>query len=69
MDNDSTGVHPKVLWATGGSMAGFGLGKMLTAALASFGILTPAQAEATAPLIDFLSTVGMTFLGGYVKRG
>lgn len=60
-------INPKVTGGAVGAGLGLGLGKALTAALASFGLLTPEQAEALAPVLDVLLAVGGSFLGGWLR--
>jgi uncharacterized membrane protein YfcA len=61
------GIHPKVTFATLGSGVGLGFGSVLTRALVAMGWLDQHQADGVAPVIDWISTMGFTFLGGYLK--
>lgn len=60
-------INPKVPAAALGAGVGVGMGKVIANALASFGLLTPEQAEAVAPVLDILFSVGGAFLGGYLR--
>jgi len=61
-------VARKVKYATLGSAGGLGVGKMLSNVLMAFGLVTQEQGDAVSPMFELLSTVGGTFLGGYLVR-
>ena len=60
-------INRKVPAAALGAGLGIGMGKTIAAALASFGLLTSEQADAVAPVLDFLFSVGGAFLGGWLR--
>lgn len=60
-------INPKVTGATGGAALGFYAGKIITNVLVSFGVINADQGASVANLIEFVATVGLTFLGGYLR--